>query len=177
MTLERRAAAAADGGGGAYSTSLSSLVPPPQLSEGGGGGGGGGSMPTTLADALEVEVALRTLTALRIEESVLVALADRRRALAARTLAGVPTPYEQTVRAFGASGAAGDVWIKLSPAEEAEARPFTCTLVCICYLRSKLSCPALLSLNCLSLTRLDVLCSLKPPYVIHSTRYLEDAES
>ena len=40
-----------------------------------------------LADAIEVEVALRTMTAMRVEEAVLVALADRRRALADRRVA------------------------------------------------------------------------------------------
>ena len=73
---------------------------------GGGGGGGGGSGsdaaafapshpaiprpgaagwdPTTAADAAEVETALRVAAQSRLEEAVLVALADRRRALASR---------------------------------------------------------------------------------------------
>ena len=37
--------------------------------------------PTTLADAVDVEIAMRVMSAARVEESVLVALADRRRAL------------------------------------------------------------------------------------------------
>jgi hypothetical protein len=75
-------------------------------SRGGGGGGGGGSGsdaaafapshpaiprpgaagwdPTTAADAAEVETALRVAAQSRLEEAVLVALADRRRALASR---------------------------------------------------------------------------------------------
>ena len=44
--------------------------------------------PKTLADAIEVEVALRTMTAMRVEEAVLVALADRGRALADRRSRG-----------------------------------------------------------------------------------------
>ena len=68
--------------------------------------------PTTLADAIEVEVALRTMTAMRVEEAVLVALADRRRALADRRV----DPAE--IAADG--GGADDEWIRLSPAEEAE---------------------------------------------------------
>jgi hypothetical protein len=67
--------------------------------------------PTTLADAIEVEVALRTMTAMRVEEAVLVALADRRRALADRRV--------DSGTAADAAGA-DDEWIRLSPAEEAE---------------------------------------------------------
>ena len=67
--------------------------------------------PTTLADAIEVEVALRTMTAMRVEEAVLVALADRRRALADRRVdAGMAAD----------AGGVEDEWIRLSPAEEAE---------------------------------------------------------
>ena len=46
----------------------------------------GGWAPATQADAAEVETAMRVLVAARIEESVLVALADRRRALANRVV-------------------------------------------------------------------------------------------
>ena len=44
----------------------------------------GGWAPATLADLAEVETAMRGLVSARIEEAVLVALADRRRALAVR---------------------------------------------------------------------------------------------
>ena len=37
--------------------------------------------PSTLADAVDVEIAMRVMSAARVEESVLVALADRRRDL------------------------------------------------------------------------------------------------
>lgn len=46
-----------------------------------------GWAPLTQADAVEVETAMRALVSARIEESVLVALADRRRALANRAVA------------------------------------------------------------------------------------------
>ena len=42
--------------------------------------------PTTLADAVDVEIAMRVMSAARVEESVLVALADRRRALETRAV-------------------------------------------------------------------------------------------
>jgi|TARA_B110000967_G_scaffold168750_1_gene177854 hypothetical protein len=45
----------------------------------------GGWSPTDARDSVEVETAMRVLVGERIEESVLVALADRRRALASRT--------------------------------------------------------------------------------------------
>ena len=67
--------------------------------------------PKTLADAIEVEVALRTMTAMRVEEAVLVALADRRRALADRRVRAVTSGEDEDAR---------DEWIRLSPAEEAE---------------------------------------------------------
>ena len=40
----------------------------------------------TLADAVDVEIAMRVMSAARVEESVLVALADRRRALETRAV-------------------------------------------------------------------------------------------
>ena len=46
-----------------------------------------GWAPATQADLVEVETAMRALVSARIEESVLVALADRRRALANRAVA------------------------------------------------------------------------------------------
>ena len=73
--------------------------------------------PTTLADAVDVEIAMRVMSAARVEESVLVALADRRRALETRA---VPPP----VNTDGSHGrplheTPGD-WITLSEAETAE---------------------------------------------------------
>lgn len=71
--------------------------------------------PTTLADAVDVEIAMRVMSAARVEESVLVALADRRRALETRAVPPVNTdgsgrPLHETP---------GD-WITLSEAETAE---------------------------------------------------------
>ena len=79
--------------------------------------------PTTAADAMEVEVSLRTMTATRVEESVLVALADRRRALEARTISH-KTP------------AAAEEWLRLSPAETREV-VYRRAWLCFVWLRAR----------------------------------------
>jgi hypothetical protein len=66
--------------------------------------------------------ALRTMTAMRVEEGVLVSLADRRRALAGRTLGGVGGGGGGGGGGMSAAADAATAgnWIRLSPAEEAE---------------------------------------------------------
>ena len=86
-----------------------------------GGADGSGSArawrPSTLADAVDVEIGLRVMRDARVEEAVLVALADRRRALAERTCGDAGS--SSVSGASGPVGRSGD-WITLSEAEESE---------------------------------------------------------
>ena len=73
----------------------------------------GGWAPATLADLAEVETAMRGLVSARIEEAVLVALADRRRALANRVATSetrLQNLKTEDARDAGASPAGGSPW-------------------------------------------------------------------
>lgn len=88
-----------------------------------GGADGSGSArawrPSTLADAVDVEIGLRVMRDARVEEAVLVALADRRRALAERTCGDVGLVGHSSDTSGPGIRRSGD-WITLSEAEEAE---------------------------------------------------------
>ena len=110
-------------------------------------------------------MALRTMTAMRVEEGVLVALADRRRALAGRTLGGGGGSDGSgggRVNGVGVSAAAdaataGD-WIRLSTDEEAEV-VYRRAWLCFIWLRARPSSPhSITSLIRRSTPRLRELC-------------------
>ena len=134
--VERAARAGGDGGmGGGAPAGASrrgdnnSFGPPPSHHK--------GRSPKLVSDALEIETALRTMTAMRVEEGVLVALADRRRAIAAREMRAAPRGSNRGATSTANRGLGdADGWLQLSPEEEREV-VYRRAWLCFLWLRAR----------------------------------------